>query len=67
LGNAAFVDLASGEMTAFGNVRAACSNNLFPADGVLNMPSLTGGCTCNYLPLSQAYVPTSVIDRTGQP
>ncbi|NUQ61147.1 MAG: PQQ-binding-like beta-propeller repeat protein [Pirellulales bacterium] len=58
LGNAACIDLASREVTAFWNVRAACSNNLFPADGVLNMPSLTGGCTCNYLPVSQAYVPS---------
>jgi outer membrane protein assembly factor BamB len=60
-GNAACIDLASREIITFWNVRAACSNNLFPADGVLNMPSLTGGCTCNYLPVSQAYVPASVI------
>jgi hypothetical protein len=52
---------ASREIITFWNVRAACSNNLFPADGVLNMPSLTGGCTCNYLPVSQAFVPASVI------
>jgi hypothetical protein len=58
-GNAACIDLASREFTRFWNVRAACSNNLFPADGVLNMPSLTGGCTCNYLPVSQVYVPAS--------
>jgi outer membrane protein assembly factor BamB len=62
-GNAACIDLASRDIITFWNVRAACSNNLFPADGVLNMPSLTGGCTCNYLPVSQAYVPASVIAR----
>jgi len=60
-GNAACIDLASRQIITFWNVRAACSNNLFPADGVLNMPSLTGGCTCNYLPVSQAYVPASAI------
>jgi hypothetical protein len=43
--------------------RGPRSNNLFPAHGVLNMPGLTGGCTCNYLPVSQAYVPASVIQR----
>ena len=61
LGNAACIDLASRKIIPFWNVRAACSNNLFIADGVLNMPSLTGGCTCNYLPVSQAYVPASLI------
>ena len=64
LGNAACIDLASRETITFWNVRTACSNNLFPADGVLNMPSLTGGCTCNYLPVSQAYVPASTIGLT---
>jgi len=59
-GNAACIDLDSREIISFWNVRAACSNNLFPADGVLNMPSLNGGCTCNYLPVSQAFVPASV-------
>mgnify|MGYP005836807953 FL=1 len=63
LGNAACIDLATGDTVHFWNVRAACSNNLFPADGLLNMPSLTGGCTCNYLPVSQAFVPTQVIAR----
>jgi len=66
-GNAACIDLASREIISFWNVRAACSNNLFPASGVVNMPSLTGGCTCNYLPVSQAYVPGWVIARgSGQ-
>jgi outer membrane protein assembly factor BamB len=65
LGNAACIDLASREITPFWNVRAACANNLFPADGVFNMPSLTGGCTCNYLPVSQAYVPASAIGRAA--
>ncbi len=66
-GNAACIDLASREIIPFWNVRAACSNNLFPASGVLNMPSLNGGCTCNYLPVSQAYVPAAVIGRVASP
>jgi outer membrane protein assembly factor BamB len=61
-GNAAFVDLASGEITSIWNVRAACSNNLFPANGVLNVPNLSGGCTCNYLPISQAFAPSSAFE-----
>ena len=64
-GNAACIDLASREIISFWNVRAACSNNLFPAGGVVNMPSLTGGCTCNYVPVSQAYAPAGVIQRVG--
>ena len=61
-GNAAYVDLASGQITSIWNVRAACSNNLFPANGVLNLPNLSGGCTCNYMPISQALVPLSEIE-----
>jgi hypothetical protein len=64
-GNAACIDLASREIIPLWNVRAACSNNLFPANGVLNMPSLMGGCTCNYLPVAQAYVPASAIERVA--
>ena len=61
-GNAAFVDLASGEITSIWNVRAACSNNLFPANGILNVPNLSGGCTCNYLPISQAFAPPAAFE-----
>jgi len=61
-GNAAYVDLESGEITSIWNVRAACSNNLFPANGVLNVPGMTGGCTCNYIPTSQAFVPSSAFE-----
>jgi hypothetical protein len=56
-GNCAYIDLDSREITPLWNVRPACNNNLFPADGVLNIPCLTGGCECNYTPASQAYVP----------
>ncbi len=63
MGNAAYLDIATGEITSIWNVRAACSNNLFPANGILNVPNLTGGCTCNYMPISQAFVNASVVER----
>ncbi|MHC4508562.1 MAG: outer membrane protein assembly factor BamB family protein, partial [Planctomycetota bacterium] len=64
--NVACIDLESRSITSMWNVRPGCYNNLFPANGVLNAPCLTGGCTCNYTPASQAYVPVSVIARPGQ-
>jgi len=64
--NAACIDLASRGITSMWNIRPGCYNNLFPANGVLNAPCLTGGCTCNYTPASQAYVPLSVMERPGQ-
>lgn len=64
--NIACIDLESREISSMLNVRPACYNNLFPANGVLNVPSLTGGCTCNYTPASQAFVPVSVIERPRQ-
>jgi outer membrane protein assembly factor BamB len=64
--NVACIDLESRDITSMWNIRPGCYNNLFPANGVLNAPCLTGGCTCNYTPASQAYVPVSVISRPGQ-
>ncbi|MHC4117402.1 MAG: outer membrane protein assembly factor BamB family protein [Planctomycetota bacterium] len=61
--NVACIDLESRKISSMWNVRPGCYNNLFPANGVLNAPCLTGGCTCNYTPASQAYVPVSVIER----
>ncbi len=66
--NSAWIDLATGEITPFLAVRPGCTlnNNLYPANGVLNMPNLTGGCTCNFLPVSMALVPVpETIRRTG--
>ena len=65
-GNAAFIDLESRNITSLWGVRSACSNNLFPANGILNVPNLTGGCTCNYTPASQAFVPGAVIERVAR-
>lgn len=62
-GNAAYIDLETRRITPVWGIRAACSNNLFPANGVLNIPNLTGGCTCNYLTTSLGLVPTAVIER----
>lgn len=62
LGNAAYYDIAGGRMTSISNVRAACSNNLFPANGVLSVPNLSRGCNCNYMPISQGLAPSSAFD-----
>ncbi len=61
--NSAWIDLDTLEITPFLAVRPACSvnNNLYPANGVLNMPNLTAGCTCNFSPVSLAAVPVGVI------
>ena len=63
--NCAYIDLATQEITPLWNVRPGCNNNLFPANGILNIPNLTGGCECNYTPVSQAYVPRSVLENGG--
>jgi len=66
-GNSAWIDLDSREITPFLGIRPGCSlnNNLYPANGVLNMPNLTAGCTCNYAPVSAACVPTGLVNRIG--
>ena len=61
--NSSYIDLATRSITPIWNIRPGCNNNLYPANGVLNIPNITGGCECNYTPNSQAYVPTSVIER----
>ncbi|TVS08805.1 MAG: hypothetical protein EA424_28130, partial [Planctomycetaceae bacterium] len=65
--NSAWIDLDSCEITPFLGIRPGCqvNNNLFPANGVLNMPNLTGGCTCNFAPASVACVPAGAIRRGG--
>jgi hypothetical protein len=63
--NSAWIDLHSCEITPFFGVRPGCgvNNNLYPANGVMNMPNLTAGCTCNFVPASVACVPAEVIHR----
>ena len=63
--NAAYIDLESREPTSLWNIRPACMNNLYPANGVLNAPNVIGGCTCNYTHTSQAYVPVNEIERAS--
>lgn len=65
--NSAWIDLATCEITPLLGVRPGCSvnNNLYPANGLLSMPNLTGGCVCNFAPVSLACVPASVIQRNG--
>ena len=48
-GTGAFYDRSaeSGTINISG-MRSGCRNNLVPAGGVLNAPSWTGNCTCNY-------------------
>jgi outer membrane protein assembly factor BamB len=67
-GNSAWIDLESREITPFLGIRPACAtnNNLYPANGVLNLPSLTAGCTCNYAPVSMACVPAAAVERRGE-
>ncbi len=63
--NSAWIDLDTCEITPFLGIRPGCqvNNNLFPANGVLSMPNLTGGCTCNFAPASVACVPVRVVRR----
>ncbi|MHB8901428.1 MAG: hypothetical protein ACYC6Y_21980, partial [Thermoguttaceae bacterium] len=63
--NAAYIDLESRQATSIWNIRPACSNNLFPADGVFNAPNILGGCTCNYTHTSSAFVPADVVRRAA--
>jgi len=48
-GTAAFYDkrLESGTVNISG-MRSGCRNTIIPANGVLNLPSWTGNCSCNY-------------------
>lgn len=66
-GNSAWIDLDSREITSLLGVRPGCgvNNNLYPANGVLNIPNLTAGCTCNYAPISVACVPATVVNQAG--
>lgn len=66
-GNAAYIDLRTQRITELWNIRSGCNNNLFPANGILNVPNVTGGCTCNYLPVSMAFAPLSVLEPTANP
>ncbi|MDZ7615400.1 MAG: hypothetical protein U1E05_00260, partial [Patescibacteria group bacterium] len=65
--NSAWIDLDSREITPFLGIRPGCqvNNNLYPANGVMNMPNLTAGCTCNFTPASVVCVPAAMIRPGG--
>ena len=66
-GHTAYFDLATRRLSDFHGIRPACINNLVPADGLLNAPGLTGGCTCNYAASSYALAPASAIAPGAKP
>jgi hypothetical protein len=41
-GNAAYVDLETRNITSLSKIRSVCNNNLFSANGILNVTDLTG-------------------------
>ena len=48
-GAAGFFDLANDSGTGnLGGFKSSCTNNLIPANGVLNAPDYTRTCTCSY-------------------
>lgn len=59
-GNAAYLDFTTKKIQSLWNIRSGCNNNLVPANGVLNVPNLTGGCECNYTPTSLGLIPESL-------
>ena len=65
--NSAWIDLEGREITPLLGERpgSGVNNNLYPANGALNIPNLTAGCTCNYAPVSVACVPAAVVGRGG--
>lgn len=65
-GNAAYIDMATRNISPLWNIRSGCANNLIPAGGILNVPNVTGGCTCNYTPTSMAWAPMAVIENNSK-
>ena len=61
--NAAYIDLETRQIKPIWNIRSGCNNNLYPANGILNVPNVTGGCECNYTPTSKAFAPLAVIEN----
>ncbi|MHC4403910.1 MAG: hypothetical protein ACYTG0_29990 [Planctomycetota bacterium] len=66
-GFAAYLDLASGQITPLGNVRRdyqnkACHNGLYVPNGV---PDVACGRTCNETRTSLAHVPAETIQPTA--
>ncbi|VAX41383.1 hypothetical protein MNBD_PLANCTO02-2185 [hydrothermal vent metagenome] len=51
---ASYVDLKSQKEYSLRNLRSGCSNSFVAADGLLNIPSFSTGCVCNY-PLQTSF------------
>ena len=43
-----YFDLATHCQTSFRCIRSGCTNNLVPANGLLNAPNFAHGCSCNW-------------------
>jgi len=62
--HASYFDLADCRQAYFRGVRAGCTNALIPANGLLNAPDFSHGCSCNYAVFaSLALVPMTEIER----
>lgn len=46
--DAGFADLETGSTGRFVGFRSGCRNSLIPANGVLNAPNFSHGCSCSY-------------------
>lgn len=47
-GVSGFYDFEADGTTTFGGVRAGCSINMIPANGLVILPESSSGCTCSY-------------------
>jgi outer membrane protein assembly factor BamB len=56
-GNASYCDLEARTQTFLRGIRAGCTSNLIPADGIVTAPHYTRHCNCNWpLSFSAAFV-----------
>jgi outer membrane protein assembly factor BamB len=56
-GNASYCDLETKTQTFLRGIRAGCTSNLIPADGIVTAPHYTRHCNCNWpLSFSAAFV-----------
>ena len=46
--SASYTDVDTNKRYHLRNLRSGCSNSLIPADGLVNSPNYSYGCTCNY-------------------
>jgi outer membrane protein assembly factor BamB len=63
-GTISYADLANEKRFYLRNVRSGCVNSLIAAEGLLNVPNLSGGCTCNY-PLQTSFAMVHMPEVAG--